>query len=132
MAGRMDEIGDPQIGRSDRRGLELQEISNAMVRLYKELFGRGPTKVRTNYAGPDTILTTLENSLTPPERTMVRLNEHTRVRDMRTFFQYAAEKDFVGTVEEITGRKVRAFVSGMDVENDVATELFYLEPAAPQ
>jgi uncharacterized protein YbcI len=126
----MDEIGDPQIGRADRRGLELQEISNAMVRLYKELFGRGPTKVRTNYAGPDTIVTTLENSLTPPEQTMVRLDEHTRVRDMRTFFQYAAEKDFIGTVEEITGRKVRAFVSGMDVGHDVAAELFYLEPAA--
>jgi uncharacterized protein YbcI len=123
----MDEIGNPELGRAERRGLELQEISNAMVRLYKELFGRGPTKVRTNYAGPDTIVTTLEDSLTSPERSMVRLNEHTRVRDMRTFFQYAAERDFVGSVEEITGRKVRAFVSGMDVENDVAAELFYLE-----
>jgi len=127
MAGRMDEIGNAELGRAERRGLELQEISNAMVRLYKELFGRGPTKVRTNYAGPDTIVTTLEDSLTSPERSMVRLNEHTRVRDMRTFFQYAAERDFVGSVEEITGRKVRAFVSGMDVENDVAAELFYLE-----
>jgi uncharacterized protein YbcI len=127
MAGSMDEIGNPELGRAERRGLELQEISNAMVRLYKELFGRGPTKVRTNYAGPDTIVTTLEDSLTSPERSMVRLNEHTRVRDMRTFFQYAAERDFVGSVEEITGRKVRAFVSGMDVENDVAAELFYLE-----
>jgi len=43
-------------------------------------------------------------------------------------FQYMSEDDFVGAVEEITGRKVRAFVSGMDTRNDVASELFYLEP----
>lgn len=33
------------------RGLELQELSNSIARIYKELFGRGPTKVRTDYAG---------------------------------------------------------------------------------
>jgi hypothetical protein len=31
-------------------------------------------------------------------------------------------------VEEITGRKVRVFVSGMDTDKDVATEVSYLEP----
>ena len=31
-------------------------------------------------------------------------------------------------VEHITGRKVRGFVSGIDVGNDIAAELFYLEP----
>ncbi len=44
------------------------------------------------------------------------------------FFQHASDAAFTGTVEEITGRKVRAFVSGMDTEQDVATEVFYLEP----
>ena len=43
-------MGDsgPRIGHTDKRGRELQELTNAMVRLYKELFGRGPTKARTN------------------------------------------------------------------------------------
>lgn len=124
----MDWTQEQRIGYSDRRGLELQEISNAIVRLYKELFGRGPTKTRTHYAGPDAILTTLENSLTPAERNLVELGEHQRLRDVRMFFQYATEDEFTGTVEEITGRKVRAFVSGLDTKKDVATELFYLEP----
>ena len=56
-----------------------------MVRLYKELFG--PTKARTNFAGPDTILRTLEDSLTPAERTMADSGEHQRPRDARTFFR---------------------------------------------
>ena len=116
------------VGHSDRRGLELEELTRAMVRLYKELFGRGPTKARTDYAGADTLVSTIQNSLTPAERNMVALDEHQRVREIRMFFQHASERDFTGTVEEITGRKVWAFVSGIDIDRDVSTEIFYLEP----
>jgi anti-anti-sigma factor len=59
-------------------GLMMVEISNAMVHLYKELFGRGPTKARTDYAGPDLLVSTLENSLTRIESTMVAAGEHER------------------------------------------------------
>ncbi len=107
---------------------ELLELSNAMVRLYKELFGRGPTKAKTNYADANTLVSTLEDTLTPAERSMVDLGEYARVEETRLWFQRATRDQFVGTVEQITGRKVRAFVSGTDSENDVATELFYLEP----
>jgi uncharacterized protein YbcI len=112
----------------ERTGLLMVEISNAMVRIYKEVFGRGPTKTRTSYAGPDLLVTTLENSLTGIERTMAEAGEHERLRDLRMHFQYMSEDTFVGAVEEITGRKVRAFVSGMDTKQDVSCELFYLEP----
>jgi uncharacterized protein YbcI len=112
----------------ERRGLMMVEISNAMVHLYKELFGRGPTKARASYAGPDLLVATLENSLTRIERTMVDSGEHERVRNLRMHFQYLGEDDFVGIVEQITGRKVRAFVSGVDTKKDVASELFYFEP----
>ena len=112
----------------ERRGLMMVEISDGMVRLYKELFGRGPTKARASYAGPDLLVATLENSLTRIERTMASAGEHERLRDLRMHFQYLGEDDFVEIVERITGRKVRAFVSGIDTKRDVASELFYLEP----
>jgi uncharacterized protein YbcI len=124
----MDDIRESDLGYKDRQGLELQEVSNAMVRIYKEQFGRGPTKARTNYAGPDTLVSTLENSLTAAERAMVSLDEHQRVREIRLFFQHASERDFVDAVEQITGRKVRAFVSGTDTQRDVSSEIFYFEP----
>jgi uncharacterized protein YbcI len=117
-----------QIDHADKRGLELQELTNAMVRLYKELFGRGPTKARTSYAGPDAILATIENSLTAAERNMLDLGESQRVREIRMFFQHASDTEFRGTVEQITGRKVSAFVSGIDTAEDVSSEVFYLEP----
>jgi uncharacterized protein YbcI len=107
-------------------------ISNAMVKLYKEQFGRGPTRARTNFAGPDAILCTLEDSLTPAERNLAAMGEHQRLRDVRLFFQHATEDHFRQTIEGITGRKVVAFVSGMDVRGDVASEVFYLEPATSE
>jgi uncharacterized protein YbcI len=124
----MDGTQPPRLGHADREGLELQELTNAMVRLYKELFGRGPTKARSNYAGSDTLVATIQNSLTAPERNMLELNEHERVREIRMFFQQANKVDFTDAVEQITGRKVWAFVSGIDTHEDVSTEVFYLEP----
>ena len=103
-------------------------VSNALVRLYKEQFGRGPTKTRTHFAGPDVLITTLEDSMTPAERNLVAMGENQRLRDTRMFFQHATEDMFRETVEEITGRKVRAFVSGIDTVHDVSSEVFYLEP----
>jgi uncharacterized protein YbcI len=113
---------------SPTRRSPLLELSNEMVRLYKHLFGRGPTKTRCDYAGRDAILCTLEDSLTPAERSLAALGEHQRLRDTRMFFQYASREEFVSATERITGRRVRAFVSGIDTEQDVSTELFYFDP----
>jgi uncharacterized protein YbcI len=103
------------------------QISNDMVRLYKDLFGRGPNQARTNFAGPDTVIVTLENTLTPAERSLADMGEHQRLRDVRLFFQYAREQDFRDVIERNTGRRVRAFISGLDSREDVSCEIFYLE-----
>jgi len=105
-------------------------ISNEMVRIYKEIFGRGPTRARANWAGPDALLCTLEDSLTPAERKMASLGEHQRLRETRMFFQHVCEDDFRESVERITGRRVRAFVAGIDAETDVSSEVFYFERLA--
>ncbi len=122
---------DAQQGESrmERRGLELSELSNAMVRLYKEQFGRGPTKARSAYAGPDVMLCTLEDSFTPAEQALTRMGEHQRLRDTRMFFQYATVREFCEPVERVTGRKVRSFLSGIDTEVDgLSMETFILHP----
>jgi uncharacterized protein YbcI len=106
------------------------QISNEMVRLYKEQFGRGPTKARTNWAGPDTVVSVLEDTLTPAERNLVRLGEHQRLRDLRMFFQYASVREFCEPIERLTGRTVKAFHSSIDTEaHGMAVELFVLHPA---
>src|SRR5918995_2974028 len=107
----------------------LMEVSNAMVHLYKEQFGRGPTSARTHWCGNDSLAVFLDDTLTPAERNMVRMNEHQRLRDMRMFFQYATVREFCEPVEQITGRKVRSFVSGIDTEvQGFSIETFVLYP----
>jgi uncharacterized protein YbcI len=125
----MDEQQQTERPESQEKLPVQMHISNEMVRLYKEQFGRGPTKARTNWAGPDVVVTVLEDTLTPAERNLVKLGEHQRLRDLRMFFQYAAVAEFCEPVERLTGRKVRAFHSSIDTKADgMAVELFVLHP----
>ena len=108
----------------------LMEISRAMISVYKNQFGRGPTKARSEWAGEDVIVVALEGTLTPAERNLIELHEHQRLRDLRLFFQYSSVREFCEPVERVTGRKVRAFISGIDTEADgLSVETFVLHPA---
>jgi uncharacterized protein YbcI len=107
----------------------LSAISNEMVRIYKDQFGRGPTKTRTMWAGPDVLVVTLEQTFTPAERKLCELGEHARLRELRLLFQYAETKVFCDPIERLTGRVVRAFVSGIDTDSDLASEMFVLHPS---
>jgi uncharacterized protein YbcI len=126
----MDSADAASDGAGDPGHSLLLAISNEMVRIYKEQFGRGPTRVRSDWAGPDALLCTLRDSFTPAEKNLAALGELHRLRDTRMFFQYATEKEFVAAVEGVVGRKVVAFVSGVDARTDVSTEIFYFEPAS--
>ena len=106
------------------------EVSNHMVRLYKEQFGRGPTKARTEFAGPNVLVCTLEDSFTPAESRLADMGEHQRLRDTRLYFQHATKEQFTGTIERILNRKVRAFNSSVDTHEDVSVEVFHLEPSS--
>jgi uncharacterized protein YbcI len=110
----------------------LRDISRAMVRLYKEQFGRGPESVSTHYSGPDIVVSILGNTLSPVERSMREMGKHQSLRDIRVMFQHATEPQFREAVERITGRRVLGFMSGIDVDHDLSCEVFTLEPAPPR
>ncbi len=108
----------------------LPRVTSAVVRIYKEQFGRGPVNARSYYAGSDTLICILAETLTPVERSMRDMGEQQRLRDIRTMFQHAAEDKFRAAVEEVTGRRVLSFMSAVDVERDLASEIFIFEPQA--
>jgi uncharacterized protein YbcI len=101
-----------------------------MVRLYKEAFGRGPTKARAQFAGPDTLVVLLEDTMTIAERNLAGMGQNERLREIRQFLQYALEDEFRRVVEEALGRRTLAFISGFDTTRDVAVEVFTLQPEA--
>jgi uncharacterized protein YbcI len=114
-------------GQPEHGGGVSLAISNAMVKIYKDQFGRGPTKARTHFCGPDLITVTLEDTFTPAEHNLVRMGQHQRLRDLRMYFQYASVHEFCEPIERLTGRTVRAFVSGVDTNADgLSVETFVL------
>ena len=106
-----------------------QAISNAITKLQHDHYGRGPESVRT-VLGYDHVICFLENSFMPVERTLIDAGELTAVRETRLAFQRAMEERFVGTVEAIIDRKVRAFLSTVTLNPDISVEVFVLEPDA--
>jgi uncharacterized protein YbcI len=104
------------------------QISREIVKLHAELFGRGPTKAKT-YVQRDYVLCILEDVFTPAERTLVKAGHKDQVYATRAAFQEALKTTFVGTVEEATGVKVRAFISQISTDPEVSAELFLLETA---
>jgi uncharacterized protein YbcI len=105
----------------------LLDVSNALVVLHKQQFGRGPTRGRAYFGGPDVLVCVLEEVLLPAERKMVEFGEQQRVRESRVAFQAATASDFVAAVEGIVRRKVHAFASGIDPDRDVVFETFFFE-----
>jgi uncharacterized protein YbcI len=112
---------------TERRDSVMLAVSNEMVRLHKEQFGRGPTRSRAAFAGRDTLVCTLEDVLVPAELKLVELGHEERVRDTRTSFQAATQGEFIAAVEQLILRKVRAFASAVDVKANVAYEIFTFE-----
>src|SRR3954469_10368362 len=108
----------------------LTAVSNAMVALHKEQFGRGPTRARSYFAGPDTLVCTMEDVLLPAERKMVEMGDDRGVRDSRTAFQVATAAEFVDAIEGIVTRRVRSFASAIDPVGNVVFENFYFEREA--
>jgi uncharacterized protein YbcI len=108
----------------------LVRVSNGLVSLHKEQFGRGPTRARANFAGNDTLVCTLEDALLPAERMMVEIGDEQRVREARGAMQAATAEKFVRVVEEAVQRKVTAFSSAVDPAKEVVWEIFNFEPLA--
>jgi uncharacterized protein YbcI len=102
-------------------------ISNAVVQCTRDYTGRGPTKARTTI-GNDIIVTRMEDTLTKGERSLADSGKGDMVTDIRRCFQITMREDLVSRVEELTGRKVIAFMSDNHVEPDMAAEIFVLEP----
>ena len=123
-------MGDPHaVPRQNHPGSSvMQDVSNAMVALHKEQFGRGPTKAQSHLAGADALLCVMEDALLPAELKMVAMGEQQRVRDTRMFFQVATAAMNSSAVETITGRTVRAFASATDPDHGVVMENFVFEP----
>ena len=116
-------------GEASDRGQQAAAISNAIVRLHRDHYGRGATTARTviqrNY-----VVCFLDDIYTPVERTLIDDGRWETVRQTRNAFQDAMGPNFREAVEEATGRAVVAFMSQVHFDPDMAAEVFVLESQA--
>jgi uncharacterized protein YbcI len=110
------------------RGEMGGSISRAVVRLFSEQTGRGPTKARTTI-DQDLVVVLLHDSMTQAERSLVHAGKKAEVLLIRRTFQETMRPALVGAVESLTERRVVSFMSANALDPDAAAEIFVLDRA---
>ena len=109
----------------------LSAISQAIVAILREHYGRGPMKAKT-YVNDDLVVVVMRGSgFTPLEQTIMDDDGAERVVAMRHEFQRVMAERYKQTITELTGRKVLAFLSQAHVEPDITVEMFFVDGPLP-
>jgi uncharacterized protein YbcI len=108
------------------RGQMRKDISNAMVGLKKQLYGKGPVKAKT-FINDNIVFVVLEGGLTKNEETLLAAGEDRLVREYRLRFQEVVAKTAHETIERLTGRTVLTYHSQIVFDPDRTFEIFVLD-----
>jgi uncharacterized protein YbcI len=111
----------------NRYGEQLAAVTNGIVQLFREYYGRGPTKAKSYLLDERIVVCVLEDTMTTVEQTLVKNGHHPMVREVRLTFQEAMAAQFTGVVEKSMGRSVAAYHSQLTMEPDIGFEFFVLE-----
>jgi uncharacterized protein YbcI len=108
-----------------KHGDVLTAISDGMVALLKEFYGRGPTRTKTYYQD-DLVVCLLRGGFSRVEQTLLEGGRGASVIQQRMDFQDLMRERFDAVVEDATGRQVIGFMSGNQQNPDVMCEVFIL------
>ena len=109
-----------------REGGDIRtEISDCLVALLKEFYGRGPEQTKT-YFNDDIVVCLLRGGFTRVEQTLLEGGHGEDVIRQRMAFQQVMRDRFEHVVEVATGRKVIGFMSGNQQDPDMICEVFVL------
>jgi uncharacterized protein YbcI len=106
----------------------LTAISDGMVGLLKEFYGRGPTKAKSYYQD-DLVVCVLRGGFTRVEQTLLEGGRTQAVIQQRMEFQELMRERFTGVIRHATGRPVIGFMSGNQQDPDLMCEVFILGPS---
>jgi uncharacterized protein YbcI len=121
-----DWLKDVESGQGDRSHSVRAEISNAMVGLKKDFYGKGPTKAKT-FLNDNYVFCVMEGGLTRNEETLIERGHEDLVRNYRLRFQEAMEAPTVEAIQRITGRSVIGYHSQIVFNPERAFEIFVLD-----
>ena len=108
-------------------GEQLAAVTNGVVQLFRQYYGRGPTKAKSFLLDGYIVVCVLEDTMTTVEQTLVKNGNGDMVRQVRLTFQDAMADQFEGVVAAAMGRRVKAYHSQLTMEPDMGFEFFVLE-----
>ena len=106
----------------------LTAISDGLVALLKEFYGRGPTQAKSYYED-DLVVCVLRGGFSRVEQTLLEGGRGAIVVQQRVEFQELMRDRFEAVIQEATGRRVIGFMSGNQQEPDLMCEVFVLDPS---
>jgi uncharacterized protein YbcI len=106
-------------------GAARAEITNGLVGLFAQHYGKGPEKGKT-YLVDDYVFTVMEDPLTTAERTLVDRGRGELVREVRLVFQQEMADEFKAVVEQALHRPVMTYHSQVSFDPDYAFDIFVL------
>jgi uncharacterized protein YbcI len=109
------------------RGLLLAAISNTVVRVHKQLYGKGPTKART-HLWENLLVVVLEGGLLRSEQTLRDRGRAEAVIDTRFVMQAAIEPELRAAIESELRQRVGSFMNALDPHDELEVLLCTLEP----
>jgi uncharacterized protein YbcI len=110
-----------------KTGVLAAQISRAVVHIWREYTGRGPTKTQTTIT-EDLVIVLMSDTLLKAERNLANDGRLDEVLSIRRAYQDTMRQDLTTAVEHLTGRTVAAFMSHNNVDPDLSAELFVLVP----
>jgi uncharacterized protein YbcI len=116
----------PSSEEATRTGEQLAGVTNGIVKLFREYYGRGPTKAKSYILDDRIVVCVLEETMTKVEQTLVDAGHGHKVRDLRLTFQEAMAAEFKHVVRESMQRDVLAYHSQLTLEPDIGFEFFVL------
>jgi uncharacterized protein YbcI len=105
----------------------LTAISDGMVALLKEFYGRGPTRAKSYYED-DLVVCVLRGGFSRVEQTLLDGGHGAAVINQRMEFQEVMRERFDSVIEQATSRRVIGFMSGNQQDPDMMCEVFVLAP----
>jgi uncharacterized protein YbcI len=105
----------------------LTAISDGLVALLKEFYGRGPTQAKSYYQD-DLVVCVLRGGFSRVEQTLLEGGRGAVVIQQRLEFQELMRERFEAVISEATGRQVIGFMSGNQQDPDMMCEVFILAP----
>lgn len=116
----------PHPDSEETKGSVTAAISEQIVRVYLDAFGRGPTRARA-FVQPQFAVCVLRDVLTTAEHSLAESGGGREVEEGRLRINESIDSRYIGIVEGATGRPVLSHLARTRTPADIAVHFFLFD-----